>query len=137
MDGNVKCALIVAGVIAFILAMSAFSGRIFSTGINKETLKKCQDLLKDIKHTYGMSKQDSEILLALVHITSSVAKCQVLSSFLTNTEAKQHLNVDLESLYTTVQNYQNTVLRGFEDMAPAVALPRNSGIDDDMFVTSG
>jgi predicted RND superfamily exporter protein len=136
MDGPVKYAMVVAAVISLLLIMSKFSARVFCTGTDKKTLNKCEHLVKEIKHLYSTSKQDSQILLALVHITSAVTKCQLLTLFVTNVEAKQYLNVDLESLCSSVQKYQQTVLKGFEDMAPAIALPRNGGIEEDLFITA-
>lgn len=136
-----KCAASGLGVAATFLALIVLSKvasnkvvRGSDTQPSRRTIDKYRRILEQAKHWALSSRQDSEILLALVHITLAVGKVQTLSTLLTNTEAQTLLQVDLEKLLRSLQDYQAKVLAGFQEAAPGVALSDAGLTDADLFV---
>ena len=136
MDASSKYALLVAAVFAGLIVLSRFKGRAAfassSTTLDRATLAKYRAILDQVKHWSLASKQDSEILLALVHITTALAKAHALSGLITNTSAEKNLDVNLDKLIATLTAYQQKVLDGFRDAAPDIALAQP--VDLDLFV---
>ena len=123
-----KYSIAVAFAVLFLILLSRLT-----TPSCSLTDKVCEQQMYQIKNLYQASKQDSQILMALVHITTASAKLQMLNSLMTNSEAQKRLGVDLVELNSSILKYQNTVLRGFEELAPEVALPKDTNVDAELF----
>ena len=115
MKPQTKYGLMVAAGIVFIICISRFKP--------SRPSQKHQLLLHQVQQLYQASRQDSQILLALVHITSAVAKLEVLATLATPSDIRRSSGVDVDKLATTLLDYQSKVLAGFHQQAPGVALP--------------
>ena len=103
-------------------------------GHDGQVADKYKQIADQAKYWYAASKQDSNILMALVHVNTALVKLHTLGMMLTSTEANRQLQTDTQVLYQVVKEYQQKVLEGFREHAPSIAFPSGTAIDIDWYV---
>ena len=124
MSTDTKYACIVAAVIVvcIVLSKSTFKPKTVSV-LDSSMQRNLNLVVENIKQNLITAKQDSNILLALIHINTAVAKASMLAELVTPTEAEKYLNIKLDVLLLMLKEYQLKVLNGFHTQAPDIALP--------------
>ena len=108
---DVKYALIVAGVITALILLSM---AIKPAQAMRPMVDKMKRQTAQARHLLDTSRQDRNIVLALVHATAALCKLQTVRRLFDQPgEAQQHLGVDLDSMITEATNYHQRVLDGF------------------------
>ena len=79
-------------------------------GHDGQVADKYKQIADQAKYWYAASKQDSNILMALVHVNTALVKLHTLGMMLTSTEANRQLQTDTQVLYQVVKEYQQKVL---------------------------
>jgi hypothetical protein len=135
MDTEVKYALVVAGIIVVLVILSKFTFRRTCSDFPEErhqNKKQYQKLVDEAKHWHETAKQDSNILMALVHATTALSKLNTLSGLSTVVKASK----EIDGLKRKIQAYHNKVIAGFEDAAPEIALPVGTQCDLDWYIAA-
>ena len=102
---------------------------------NHDMCEKYDKLVEQAQHWYAMSKQDTNIIAALVHVTAAMSKMNTLYTFLSSSEISHSVqHPDPDGLKRNIHLYQQKVLAGFMEMAPSIALPSDMMLDLDWFV---
>jgi len=133
MDSGVKYALVIAGIILALIVLSKFTFKPRSAGPNAD---QCRKLVDESKHWHATAQQDSNIVMALVHITTALAKMNTLFGIVSPADAMRLTHVDVEMLKKKIQAYHNKVIAGFEEAAPHLALPAGTQCDLDWYIAS-
>ena len=73
------------------------------------------ETIENIKQLYTLAKQNPEILGALANINAAIAKAEVVSDLLTDTEVNAMFNVDMRVLLKTLQDYQLKITNAIQE----------------------
>jgi hypothetical protein len=114
MEVNIKYA---GGILAVILIL-IFGSYLYggSTGKQKPlspiVIAKLRHTMETVDQLLNTAKQDSDIITALNHITSAVAKAEVVDAIMSDSEARRYLNINLPAKITVLRKYRLKVLEG-------------------------
>ena len=121
MNADLKYALIVFGVIIFLLLLTKLPG-LKNKRPENVSLAQFQIIVSDVKKLYNLAKQDSNLLLAVLHTTSALSKLSAIQQLDTSRQLSKKLDVDFENLRMEISKLQQNKLHDINLMCPGLAL---------------
>lgn len=132
LSSQVKCALCIALGVLFVLLFVCFRKQ-KPTLVKKTSDTHCQQLVRQTLHWWQMSKDEKNVVLALVYVTVALSKVNSLTSLFGTLKVNEVVDVDLKELRAELDAYHRKVLKGVFKVAPHV--PSSSMVDLDLFVS--
>jgi hypothetical protein len=121
MDEFIKYALIVLGVLAVVILLSKWgSGQ--SKQCENISVLQLQNIASDIKRLWNLAKQDSNLLVSVMHTVSALSKLTTLQQLDASNKLAKKLNVDFEELRVSLKNIQQEKLHEINVLCPGLAL---------------
>uniref|UniRef100_A0A6C0BMC3 Transmembrane protein n=1 Tax=viral metagenome TaxID=1070528 RepID=A0A6C0BMC3_9ZZZZ len=127
MEPDSKFALIIMVVLSVLIVLSRV---IPSRNMqNKMDFHNYDRIMKNVQNLHTAAKQDTNILMALLHINTALSKLDTIESLSSAQEITRNCKMDFMALKALIEEYHEKVLRGFESEAPRIALPRTQVYD--------
>jgi len=86
-------------------------------------------IMKQVQNLHTAAKQDTNILMALLHINTALSKLDTIEGLSSAQDIARNCKTDFVALKGLIEEYHDRVLRGFEREAPRIALPRAQTYD--------
>lgn len=133
MDESVKYALIVASVIFVLIALSKFPD-CSSTKGEKVSAQQLQQTGASVKRLFDIAKQDSNALVALLHVNSALSVLYTLRQLYPGHHLAKNLDVDLDGLRLDMKKFKEQKANEISATCPSFSLDHGSSVDLDWFV---
>jgi hypothetical protein len=122
MDGKVMWALIIAGILVLLILVTKIPSMGSGKGENV-ALASLAGIGAQAKALGAQAKQDNNLLLALVHNTSALARINVLQELDKSHKLAKKLDLDIESLRLKLQKSRDDVIGQITGQYPNLRLP--------------
>lgn len=126
MNAQTTWAIVTAVILAVLLIVAKYFGNKTlntSTDCGEENLKQ---LVDQANGWLTAARQDSSVLLALLHVTTALAKINTAIDFEPNVEKlSKNVEVDVAKLRKEIKAYHAKVMNGVKTQAPNIALRDN------------
>jgi hypothetical protein len=131
MEQTFVIGIIAIAVVVLCIASSSSSSARSNVRSSTEHTLLLEDVLEQIKQWVLASKQDSQILLSLLHINTALSQLSILHQLV---GTSTFMGTDLDVLKVYISTQQRRVLDKFHEQAPNIALPRTVSIDKNTFL---
>ncbi len=132
LSSQVKCALGVAVFVCVLLLFVSFRKQ-KPTFVNKTSDTHCQQLVRQTLHWWQMSKEEKNVVVALVYVSVALSKVNSLTTLFGTLKVNEAVDVDLKELRAEIQAYHQKVLTGVFQVAPEIS--SSPMVDLDLFVS--
>lgn len=121
MEAQLKYALIVFGVLVFLILLSKIPS-IKNKRAENIPVAQFQALVSEVKKLWNLGKQDKNLLLSVMHTTSALSKLSTIQQLDASRQLAKKLDLDFEALRLEIQKLQQNKLHEINTMCPGLAL---------------
>ena len=89
---------------------------------DNHVIKKCEQLLRQVKHWYFTAQQDKDPFLGLLHAHTAVIKFNTLCLVMNTSDINRLLKVNAYTLSHTIKGLENSMLERFAKHYPQVTV---------------